>query len=134
MIGARILVDKLAFHLTGIHRGDIVVFRRPPGEPVHVADLVKRVIGLPGETISPAPDGAVLIDGRPIGQPWLSASARGNPGGPITTTRIPAGHYFVMGDDRGNSSDSRVFGPISRSLIVGRADARIWPLGHAGGL
>jgi signal peptidase I len=67
----------------------------------------------------------------------MPASAGGDapgPGEPITTTRIPAGHYFVMGDDRGNSSDSRVFGPISSSLIVGRADARIWPLGRAGGL
>jgi signal peptidase I len=130
MIGDRILVDKLSYHLHGIGRGDIVVFSRPPGEVTspEVKDLVKRVIGLPGDTIS-SPDGRVWIDGRPLNEPWL-------PKGTVTTgikpQKIPPDHYFVMGDNRGNSQDSRFFGAIPRSLIVGHVFFRIWPLSHLG--
>jgi signal peptidase I len=127
-IGDRILVDKLSYHLHSVHRGDIVVFARPPGETLEpgVNDLVKRVIGLPGETIS-GQDGQVYINGKPLPEPWL-------PKGVVTSNfspvKIPHGYYFVMGDNRGFSSDSRVFGPISGSLIVGRVVMRIWPLSH----
>lgn len=141
MVGDRILVDKLGFHLTGLHRGDIVVFRRPPLEPDPVPDLVKRIIGLPGETIATSPSGQVLIDGKPLAEPWLP---RGTTTFPIPGDyrpwslrhpyTIPKGEYYVMGDNRGNSSDSRVFGPIPASSIVGRAVFRIWPLSRLGGL
>lgn len=133
-IGDRILVDKLSYHLHGVGRGDIVVFAVPPGEPPTpgVSDLVKRVIGLPGDTISSAADGSVLINGKPLSEPWLSTSARRDPGQPVHSQIIPQGDYFVMGDNRGNSSDSRVFGPISGSLIVGHVVFRIWPLSHLG--
>lgn len=130
MIGDRILVNKLSYHLHGIGRGDIVVFARPPNEPAipGVTDLVKRVIGLPGETIS-SPDGRVWIDGKPLNEPWL-------PKGTVTTgirpQKIPPNEYFVMGDNRGDSQDSRFFGPISRSLIVGRVFFRIWPISRIG--
>ena len=72
MIGDRILVDKLSYHLHAVHRGDIVVFATPPGEDAgpDVKDLVKRVIGLPGETISSA-GGQVVINGKPLKEPWL---------------------------------------------------------------
>jgi signal peptidase I len=125
-IGDRILVDKLSYHLHAVHRGDIVVFRRPPGVVGEggIKDLVKRVIGLPGETIASA-DGHVLIDGHVLSEPWL-------PPGTVTTgirpQRIPPGEYFVMGDNRTDSLDSRVFGPIPRSSIIGRAILRFWPL------
>lgn len=145
MIGDRILVDKLSYHLHGVGRGDIVVFATPPGEITNpqVKDLVKRVIGLPGESISSSPDGSVLINGRPIAQPWLTPQARADPGPPIRfpdgtgscamhSSTIPPGCYFVMGDNRGDSEDSRAFGPISRSLIVGHVVFRIWPLSHMG--
>ena len=69
-VGDRIVVDKLSYRLHGIHRGDIVVFRRPPLEHADYSDLVKRVIGLPGDTIASA-DGRVTIDGRPLAEPWL---------------------------------------------------------------
>jgi signal peptidase I len=130
MIGDRILVDKLSYHLHPVHRGDVVVFATPPKEiPIlQVKDLVKRVIGLPGETISSGPHGEVLINGKVIDQPWLTASARADPGRPIQTQKIPAGDIFVMGDNRGESEDSRFFGPVPESLIVGRAVFGFWPL------
>lgn len=125
LVGDRILVDKLSYHLHGVHRGDIIVFATPPKETSDPAikDLVKRVIGLPGDTISSS-GGRVYINGKPLPEPWL-------PPGTVTTgiatQRIPPNEYFVMGDNRSDSQDSRFFGPISRSLIVGRVVVRIWP-------
>jgi signal peptidase I len=129
-VGDRILVNKLSYHLHPVHRGDVIVFATPPKEiPIlMVKDLVKRVIGLPGETISSGPHGQVLINGKVIDQPWLTATARADPGPPITTQKIPAGDVFVMGDNRGSSDDSRDYGPIPESLIVGRAVLGFWPL------
>jgi signal peptidase I len=125
MVGDRILVDKLSYHLHSIHRGDIVVFGKPPGESgAGVKDLVKRVIGLPGDVVSSA-DGHVVIDGKPLSEPWLS---RGIVTTGINQQKIPANEYFVMGDNRTDSQDSRYFGPISRSLIVGHVVMRIWPI------
>lgn len=130
MIGDHILVDKLSYHLHGVGYGDIVVFRRPPHlmEPSDEKDIVKRVVGLPGQRIASAPNGDLIIDGHVKAEPWLSPAAREDPGPPIMPQTIPAGHYFVMGDNRGISEDSREFGPISRSLIIGRVVMRIWPL------
>ena len=127
-IGDRILVDKLSYHLHAVHRGDIIVFARPPGETLEpgVNDLVKRVIGLPGDTIS-AQNGQIDIDGKPLKEPWLPKGVVTDNFGPV---KVPQGYYFVMGDNRGFSSDSRVFGPISGKLIVGRVVMRIWPLSH----
>jgi signal peptidase I len=133
-IGERIVVDKLSYHLHAVQRGDIVVFRRPPLEQVDYSDLVKRVIGLPGETIS-AVGGRVYIDGKPLDEPWLprplpTTSPSPLPQGfslnhPFT---IPAGEYYVMGDNRTDSEDSRYFGPISGSLIVGKMAFEVWPI------
>jgi signal peptidase I len=138
-IGDRIVVDKLAYALHGVGRGDIVVFARPPHENCAgppVADLVKRVVGLPGETISLSGNGYVLINGKRLDETWLPSSERGTTyPGPAGTAyalnhpyKIPKGDYFVMGDNRGDSCDSRFWGPISGSLIVGKVDLRIWPL------
>jgi signal peptidase I len=142
-VGDRIIVDKLSYHLHDVHRGDIVVFARPPLEDQAYADLVKRVIGLPGETIS-SRDGQVYINGKLLSEPWLpkgpqdftgalpgDAHEQFNLPGPV---KIPAGDYFVMGDNRTDSEDSRFFGPIPGSLIVGRAVAVVWPLSHIKGL
>jgi signal peptidase I len=130
MIGDRILVNKLSYHLHGVGRGDIVVFATPPKEAADttITDLVKRVIGLPGETISSGPRAEVFINGKLIDQPWLTAAARADPGPPITTQKIPKGDIFVMGDNRGSSDDSRDYGPVPESLIVGRAVLGFWPL------
>jgi signal peptidase I len=115
-----------------IHRGDIVVFKRPPRD-VGTADkdLVKRVIGLPGETISSRAS-TVLINGKPLGEPWLPAltgSCAENAEN-IPRTKIPPGQYFVMGDCRGNSADSRTWGTLPGSLIVGRVFVSVWRFGH----
>jgi signal peptidase I len=137
-IGDRILVDKLAYHLHGVGRGNIIVFRRPADENCggpRVADLVKRVIGLPGETIS-LHKGHVLIDGKQLNESWLPSSAQGTtfpgPSGPTYNLSkpyvVPSNHYFVMGDNRADSCDSRYWGPIARSLIVGKVDVRVWPI------
>jgi signal peptidase I len=137
-VGDRILVSKLSYHLHGIGRGDIIVFSRPPleaetcGGP-SVNDLVKRVIGLPGETIS-LHDGQVDINDKPLAEPWLPANDPTTPGPGATpfslekSYKIPAGEYFLMGDNRPESCDSRYWGPIPRSLIVGKVVLRFWPL------
>ena len=126
LIGDRIVVDKLSYHLHGVGRGDIVVFATPPKEQSDptIKDLVKRVIGLPGDVIS-SKGGLVYINGAPLHEPYL---VNGTVTTDITTQKIPPNEYFVMGDNRGDSQDSRFFGPISRSLIVGREVLRIWPL------
>jgi signal peptidase I len=137
-VGDRILVDKLAYHLHGVDRGNIVVFKRPANEDcggLPVADLVKRVIGLPGDTVS-LRRGDVLIDGKQLHESWLPASRQnvtypGPAGQPYDLAKpyvVPANHYFMMGDNRKDSCDSRYWGPISRSLIVGKVDLRVWPI------
>ncbi len=138
-IGDRILVNKLSYHLHSVNRGDIVVFSRPPAENCggpEVNDLVKRVIGLPGDTVSVS-GGYVYIDGKRLDESWLPASDQGvteaGPPGNASNLahpyHVPTGDYFVMGDNRTDSCDSRWWGPIAKSLIVGKVELRIWPLG-----
>ena len=125
----RILVNKLSYDVHAVHRGDIVVFRRLPHMPTgdgEIKDLVKRVIGLPHETIQSTPDGHIEINGQILNEPYLPPGTALGP--PIPKQVIPAGDYFVMGDNRTDSSDSRFFGPVPRSYIVGRAFILIWPL------
>ncbi len=136
-IGERIVVDKISFHVDGIHRGEIVVFRRPPLEQADYADLVKRVIGLPGETIGTV-DGRVTVDGRPLDEPWLPRPIPETVPSPVDAPfnlsrpyKVPAGEYFVMGDNRTDSEDSRWFGPIPGSLIVGTMAFKAWPVSAA---
>jgi signal peptidase I len=98
-----------------IERGDVIVFRYPEDPDV---DYVKRVVGLPGETVEMI-DGEVWIDGEPLVEPYVEPGNRD----PIDfgPTTVRAGHYFCMGDNRDNSRDSRVWGPVPRSLVRGRA-------------
>jgi signal peptidase I len=137
-IGDRIVVNKLSYEFHGVDRGDIVVFSRPPQENCggpEVNDLVKRVIALPGEWISLS-GGYVYINGHRLDETWLPAAEQGiTSPGPSGTTyslvrpyRVPGNDYFVMGDNRGDSCDSRWWGPIPRALIVGKVDLRVWPL------
>ena len=126
MIHDRILVDKLSYDFHPVHRGDIVVFSNPMKNDPSIKDLVKRVIGLPGDSISSDSQGHVLIDGRVIAQPWLPRGT--DPGPAITPQKIKPGYMFVMGDNRGESEDSRAFGQVSEKRIVGRVIMRVWPL------
>jgi signal peptidase I len=139
-IGDRIVVDKLSYHLHAVHRGDIVVFRRPPLERAPYADLVKRVIGLPGDTVSSV-DGRVYIDGKPLQEPWLPSPPPPTSPSPLPDGfslnhpfTVPTGEYYVMGDNRTDSEDSRYFGPIAGSLIVGKMGFVVWPLDPIGWL
>ncbi|HEY2176648.1 MAG TPA: signal peptidase I [Mycobacteriales bacterium] len=130
-INDRVLVDKISYHLHGIGRGDIVVFRRPPHLQISDNDLIKRVIGLPGDTLK-ASGGSVFVDGRKLSEPYVRTACHGTgPFGPVT---VPAGKIFVMGDNRCNSYDSRYFGAISKNLVVGQAFVRIWPISRLSGL
>ena len=125
LIGDRVLVNKLSYRFGEVERGDILVFERPPqdtGNP-DIKDLIKRVVALPGETVE-VRDGEVFINGQRLQEPYLHA----NDGATVEAQTVPADHYWVMGDNRGQSKDSRFFGPISDDLIVGRAFVRIWPI------
>jgi signal peptidase I len=141
-VGDRILVSKLSYHLHGVGRGDIVVFARPPLEEQACAgplvnDLVKRVVGLPGETISLS-RGQVEVNGKVVSEPWLHNQPITFPGPGATSYslnrpfKVPAGEYFLLGDNRESSCDSRYWGPIPRSLIVGKVVFRIWPITRLG--
>jgi signal peptidase I len=124
-IGDRVLVNKLSYRLHDVNRGDIVVFERPPGDAgdPEIKDLIKRVVALPGETVS-GRGGQIFIDDRPLREPYIGQEEIIADFGP---TKVPNGRVFVMGDNRDNSKDSRVFGPIKESIIVGRAFVRVWP-------
>ncbi|MDZ4827352.1 MAG: signal peptidase I [Actinomycetota bacterium] len=128
----RILVNKLSYRMHDVNRGDIIVFKAPAGRTDGIEDLVKRVIGLPGETVS-FRDNRVYIDGEPLDEGYL-------PEGTPTVQRctlgesieIPPDSYFMMGDNRTASEDSRCFGPIPEGDIVGRAFVRILPVTRIG--
>jgi signal peptidase I len=114
--------DKIAatvdFQPAGLSRGEIVVFNKPPGETTPaVSDVVDRLVGLPGETIS-ASGGEVYIDGQPLREPWLPVVDRDATSN-FGPTQIPALEYFVMGDNRAEVADSRLFGPIPGDVILG---------------
>jgi signal peptidase I len=148
-VNDRIVVSRLAYRLHDPRRGDIVVFDSPtprsePDEgaperlvrgllqalgiaPPSTDEFVKRVLALPGETVE-GRNGRVLVDGKEVVEPYLP---RGIMTGDFSPVRVPSGHVWVMGDNRANSSDSRVFGPIRESSIVGRAVVRVWPVGDA---
>jgi signal peptidase I len=129
-VGDRVLVNKLSYDVEDVERGDIIVFEKPEGEAGDIDDLIKRAIGLPGETIE-GREGQVFIDGEPLDEPYLDEGVTTSDFGPV---EVPEGMLFMMGDNRGNSRDSRFFGPIDGELIVGRAFLRVWPLGDAGTL
>src|SRR5262249_43781673 len=124
----RILVNKLSYKLHKVHRGDIVVFTTPPNVDKSYKDLVKRVIGLPGETVQ-GKDNKIWINGQRLAEPYLPASTQTQDFGPEV---VPPDSYWVMGDNRTQSVDSRVFKAIKKKTIVGRAFIRIWPLNRIG--
>jgi signal peptidase I len=130
----RVLVNKLSYDLHDVNRGDVVVFERPPGETEKIKDLIKRVIAVEGDTLT-LQDGKVLVNGKAVDEPYLPEGAETvNICAFTGTVKVPDGHVFVMGDNRGNSKDSRCFGPIDEDLIVGRAFVRVWPLNALGTL
>ena len=126
----RVLVNKLSYHLHAVHRGDIVVFKRPPEEQAGaspIKDLIKRVVGLPNETIN-LQDGKVVVNGRVLREPYLPANMETLPETVQLPIHLGPHTYLVLGDNRTNSRDGRTFGPIDRDLLVGRAFIRVWPV------
>ena len=145
MPGDRVLVDKLAHDLRPVRTGDIVVFRRPPADTSPVNDLIKRVIGGPGQSIYVA-NCKVYVNGKELIQSYLPEGWQ-SPSSEYCTVwdapgmlnlpdpyKVPAGHYFVMGDNRKDSDDSRYWGPVPASYLVGVAFLRMWPPSRVGSL
>lgn len=121
--GGEQVQPNLAYLFQMPRRGEIVVFEYPRDTS---RDFIKRVIGLPGETIE-IRNGQVFINGVPLEEPYLTAAARAQTGS-LPPTVVPANTVFVLGDNRGNSSDSRSWGPLPLDRIIGRAWVTYWPL------
>lgn len=123
----RLMVDKVSYLLHAPERGDVVVFVAPP-EPSDY--FVKRIIGLPGDVIS-IHGTTVVLDGVTLNETYVKPENQGNPTNrTIDNLVVPANSYFVMGDNRAESSDSRSWGFVPRKNIVGRAALVYWPLGE----
>ncbi len=139
LIGDRVLVDRLSWRFSDPERADIVVFHPPFTGPV----LIKRIIGMPGDEVS-LRDGAVYVNGQPLDEPYVrKISGKTVPSEPFDNGlpwslqkpyKVPADSYFVMGDNRIDSGDSREFGPVPRNQLVGNAFARYWPPARIGGV
>jgi signal peptidase I len=153
-ISDRVLVEKVSYRFGDIHHGDVIVFvhDEPGTEPASPSnpvtgffsslgqaigvvppsdrDFIKRVIGLPGDTIT-CRGGALYRNDQKVTENYLDPGVRTDG---CQTTKVGPGELYVMGDNRTNSQDSRSFGVIRRSDVVGRAFVRIWPLNHTGWL
>lgn len=124
----RIFINKFVYRFEPIHRGDIVVFRYPldPSK-----SYIKRVIGLPGEWVS-IQQGVVEINGKPLAESYVPPSYLDHDSYP--PVYVEPGHYYVLGDHRDSSNDSRVWGTVDRGFIYGKAAFVYWPLDQAGTL
>ena len=152
-VGDRVVVNRLAYRFGEPRHGQVVVFLRPTGAeqapaggpvswvrravaqglggtPPGSEDLIKRVVGLPGDVVE-GRGGHLVRNGHVVEEPYLRP---GTVTSDFKKVRIKPGHYWVMGDNREDSADSRVFGQIDRSVLVGRAVLTVWPVPHSGGL
>ncbi len=151
-VGDRVVVNRLAYRVGEPAHGDVVVFLRPigtgdapqsgplswvrravaqglGGTPPGSEDLIKRVVGLPGDTVE-GRNGRLWRNGHRIPEPYLAGKGFTSDFDPVL---IKPGYYWVMGDNREDSADSRVFGQVPRSTLVGRAVLTVWPFTHLGG-
>ena len=117
----RIFVSKVAYRFDRIERGDVIVFRFPE-DPAR--SYIKRVIGLPGETVE-VRDGEVRIDGRAYPEPYVPPRYRDRGSHPPVV--VEPGAYFVLGDHRSTSNDSRTWGTVARAFVTGKAVFAYWP-------
>lgn len=128
----RVLVNMLAYDFGSPQRGDVIVFH-PPSDPA--LSYVKRVIGIPGDTISVTAN-AIVVNGHTLNEPYIAPLDKGLPENIAVLPAIKLGpnQYFVLGDNRQNSVDSRFFGYVPRANIVGKAEFVFWPLPVAHGI
>jgi signal peptidase I len=141
MVWDRFLVEKVTYRFRKPERGEIVVFRPPeqvlkmmkeapvPNTPLQTQDFIKRIIGLPGETVR-IREGTVYIDGRPLVEDYISPDRQ--PLYEYGPVQIPEGHYLMLGDNRNHSWDGHNWGFVPRKNIIGRAIWRFWPLNRIG--
>jgi signal peptidase I len=152
-VGDRVVVNRLAYRLGEPDHGQVVVFLRPTGTdqdssggpiswvrravaqglggtPPGSEDLIKRVVGVPGDVLE-GRQGRLWRNGRPVDEPYLRDNTFTSD---FKKVRVRPDHYWVMGDNREDSADSRVFGQVDRSALVGRAVLTVWPVQHVGGL
>ena len=122
----RCFINKFVYRLEPIHRGDVVVFwfPRDPSK-----SYIKRVIGLPGDSVQMR-EGAVYINGRKLDEPYVVPEYRGRQS--LAPAKISADEFYVMGDHRNSSNDSRIWGTVPRRYIYGKAELIYWPLGRWG--
>lgn len=125
-VGDRLMVDKLSVEFGTINVGDVVVFKAPAAEHCgeKVADLVKRVIGTPGDVLT-SRGNTIYVNAKPLDEKWPHTEPLGPAIGRVT---VPANHYFMMGDNHSDSCDSRSWGTVPRSDIIGKVFVRFWPL------
>ncbi|MCU1363032.1 MAG: signal peptidase [Acidimicrobiaceae bacterium] len=130
-IGDRILVNKLSVDFGTVNIGDIVVFKAPPAVKEvcddDIADLVKRVIGVPGDTLY-SRGNTIYVNGKPLAQKWTVYKAIGSV--PIKRITLKKNMYFMMGDNHAGSCDSRSWGPVPHSDLIGKVFMKVWPLSH----
>ena len=129
--GEYILTDKISYRLKSPQRGDVVIFRAPQNEDY---DYIKRIIGLPGENVT-LESGRILVNDQIISEDYLPGTYDTRSGAflrPGATVNVPVNHYFVLGDNRQHSSDSREWGFVPQENIVGRAWFRYWPTSRLG--
>jgi signal peptidase I len=119
--GDQVLLNKLAYRFGSPHRGELAVFKSPDGGEI----ALKRIVGLPGDRVGIA-DGVLTVNGKLTREAYVNYRFTDSVYfGPIT---VPAGHVFVMGDNRADSEDSRDYGPVSEDALMGRVAVRLWPL------
>jgi signal peptidase I len=124
----RIFINKFVYRFEPIERGDVVVFWYPLDRS---KSFIKRVVGLPNDVVE-IRAGKVYVNGKHLLEPYVPAGAADLNSYPAT--RIPKGEYFVMGDHRISSNDSRIFGPVPRNFIYGKAVFAYWPVDHFGSI
>jgi signal peptidase I len=130
--GQYVLVDKLTPRWDGYKRGDVIVFEPPPGwSDGDRTPFIKRIIGVGRDEIE-IRDGRVYVNGVALAEPYVYDGQPTTAPPDRDTFTVPPGEFFVMGDHRASSADSRIFGPIPGSSIIGRAWLRYWPPEHFG--
>jgi len=152
-IGQRVLVDRVSYNFSDPHRGDVVVFHPPVGAISNTCgvergagqacprptqersdeNFIKRIVGAPGDRIAVI-DGRVLVNGEAQSEPFINPDAGCSVCDLPAEITVPPGHFFMMGDNRGESGDSRYWGPIPEEWMIGNAFFTYWPVTRIGPL